>query len=381
MAKQPQGTDLVYSGHAGVYRQHYADGTWAWWIRARVRGQGERARTLPATLTPGEAVDARERLVQELAGVAPAHRRRTTVRGYSQQWLRERSGTLKPSTRDRYVAGLADHILPELGHLPLDEVNRAAVQSWCHRVSRKQRPDGERYAHGTVLGWWALLRGMLRDAAADADLPDPTRRVRPPSTGITGRRTGHSLSASELAGFLDFVRRRKPDWYPEVLVLAYTGMPPGELYELRWSDIDWERGVVTVSRAVWRGEVGGTKTGKTREMVVPRLLVDVLREHQAEQGTIGHTLIFPAGHGGHRLTQTLRTTCVRLSRRLGCPQVTPYVLRYTFRTLVRSAGIPEELVSGIQGHSLEVGRSYFRGHLDAKRGAVEALRELLEVEG
>jgi integrase len=42
---------------------------------------------------------------------------------------------------------------------------------------------------------------------------------------------------------------------------AFTLMRPGELYELKWTDIDFKRNRIAKDRRVYRGEVAEPKTG------------------------------------------------------------------------------------------------------------------------
>jgi integrase len=61
-----------------------------------------------------------------------------------------------------------------------------------------------------------------------------------------------------------------------LLVGAYTGMRQGELYELRWEDIDLGRNRVTVSRRVYRGVVDTPKSGKAKVIALPPPAKDAL---------------------------------------------------------------------------------------------------------
>ena len=45
------------------------------------------------------------------------------------------------------------------------------------------------------------------------------------------------------------------------LTAAFTGLRFGELAALRWSDIDWQRELIHVRRALARGEIEAPKSG------------------------------------------------------------------------------------------------------------------------
>jgi hypothetical protein len=64
---------------------------------------------------------------------------------------------------------------------------------------------------------------------------------------------------------------------------ALTGMRPGELYALRWGDVDLDRNRVTVSRRLYRGELDTPKNGRTKTIALPPRARDALFELAAER--------------------------------------------------------------------------------------------------
>ena len=352
--------------HPGVYRLE--DGRYAILATTGDGGRKRTWRTLPHGLTLNEAAIERSALVDSLK-TGGGSIRPLGLQEYARTWLAEM--TVRPSTRARYQGALVDHILPELGHLALQDINRGTLQRWCLSASKRTRPDGEPYAHQTVLGWWRVAKQLLQDAAAEHDLPDPTRRVRPPSTQIAKRRKRNALTRGQLAQVLEAVHEVHPEWYAEVYTLAYTGMRPGELYALQWRDIDLANGWIHIRRAVWRDKVDKTKTGSERRAP----LTDAIREAlKRKQRGLPSALVFPAANGAHRLPQSLLTMLKRLCKQYGLPHTTPYTFRYTFRTLMRDSGAPDELVRAIQGHAdPKMGINYYRVDMDTAADAVAAM--------
>ena len=78
---------------------------------------------------------------------------------------------------------------------------------------------------------------------------------------------------------------------------AYTGMRPGELFELRWSDIDLPRNRITVSRRLYRGGVDTPKSGKPKMIALPPPARDAI----LRQPTRAAALVFVSKQG-KRLT-------------------------------------------------------------------------------
>ena len=82
-----------------------------------------------------------------------------------------------------------------------------------------------------------------------------------------------------------------------VTFAAHTGMRPGELYELRWTDIDLPANRITVARRLYRGRVDTPKSGKPKTIALPPPARDVLMRQPTRAGE----LVFVSKHG-RRLT-------------------------------------------------------------------------------
>ncbi|MFN7024372.1 MAG: site-specific integrase [Pseudorhizobium sp.] len=90
-------------------------------------------------------------------------------------------------------------------------------------------------------------------------------------------------------------------WRPLLLTAIFTGMRSSELRGLRWQDVDFKRGEISVNqRADQFGEIGAPKSeAGTRKIPVPPLVINVLKEHRLSQAN-GTSLAFANPDGGPR---------------------------------------------------------------------------------
>lgn len=351
----------------GVYR--LPDGR----LLVRVTRQAEgrrtyRKKTLPQGTTLTEAVQIALEMQASGLTVKKLYAR-PSLTDYAERWIEANAERLKPSTASRYVDALSGWILPRLGTMHVDAIRRSHVAEWVTWAERKRKADGTAYAHATLAGIWRVLVQLIGDAVADLELDlDPTTRVPGPRRRGQARREKRTLTAPELASVLDEVRHGWPDLYTEVLALAHTGMRAGELYALRWQDVDLERGIATVRRSVWRGQEGETKTGDPREVPLSAVLVEELR------GIRGFGLVFPDSDGRHRHYTTLHKPLKEAARRAGVSHVSPQVLRRTFNTLCLAEGIDRAVLRSMMGHvSEEMTQRYAGVGDELKRAAVVRL--------
>lgn len=343
------------------------------WLRItttcpRTGKQLEATRTLPAGTPRSELLRAyvalKDSLVQATA-VPPASQ--LSVSDYCERWLEVRSTRLRALTAERYVDVLDRHILPHLGQLRLDRVTRRDVEVWAAWAEKATKPAGGEYSGQTLLSWWRLLCQVLKDAAAEFGLIDPTFRVRPPEKRTAPRREQRTMGPEQFHRFLEEARKSTPDRFAEIATLAMTGMRAGEVYGLQWSDIDEVRGIIRVQRSASHGRVTLTKTGDPREVALPEILRDLLRAHrrhlvETQHRGLASGIVFPADHGGHRIPQSLHKVTKELAKKCGIDVlVGPQVLRRTFNTLMLRAGVDGVTLRAMMGHTTEAMTQRYAG--------------------
>jgi len=198
---------------------------------------------------------------------------------------------------------------------------------------------------------------MLRDLAADYGLADPTSRVSSPETVRRGARESRTLTGAQLGRLLDAVQEHAPEWYAEVYVAAFSGLRPGELYALQWSDVNEAEQVIEVQRSHRRGKVGTTKTKQGRQIGMSAEMRRLLREHRArlireQHPGLANGLVFPSDGGGFRGPEALRKRLNTLAPVAGIGQrLGGQVLRRTFNTLAVDAGVDPIALRDQIGHA------------------------------
>jgi integrase len=313
-ARQDQGPVSVHP----IIRK---DGKRAYKVRWRERGRN-RARTF----TLKRDADAFDREVERRRQLGALAVQQLTNRGptlgawIAERWAPEHAATLEQSTRERYANAYAVHIAPWLDEIPLSEITVGLLRAWqAERLKAGVNP-------GTLHKCRTLLSSVLRHAAESEAIPaNPLSLVRPPKNPQRDavRPLAPALVEKIRAVMLDpparevvaisrhgeRVRRRRYELpapgTPQtrhrdaliVSLLAYTGLRPGELRALRWSDVG--ENMITVQRAA--NPDGSTKATKTETRRTIRLLAaptQDLREHRLAVGRPAErSLIIPTDSG------------------------------------------------------------------------------------
>lgn len=384
-------TDAKPTRYPGVYR--LPDGGLL--IRAAVRLPTGKVKSLRKVLPPGtresEAVAMIEMLKDQIKDQAvaqsPAQQTpspllpgtATTLADYAESWLANRRDRLKPSTALTYANALGKHILPRLGHLPLDQINRAAVEGWVVWVQSRKDAGGQPYREVTMRQWWRSLKTLLADAAADHGHTNPVVRVRPPERPeSTYVREQETLTLDETTALLEAAARDYPDRYAEIVCLALTGMRAGEAYALKWDAVNFQKGEAVIKRSISVGVLTeSTKTKKHRTVPLHPVLLEALRDHRARMFATQHPglasgLCFPSDNGKPRTPHTLDRPLEALCKTVGIElRLGAQVLRRSMNSNLLRLAVDRLTIRSIMGHTTEQMTQRYFGASDAdKRGAV-----------
>ncbi len=150
------------------------------------------------------------------------------------------------------------------------------------------------------------------------------------------------------------------DRFEGVFVLGATcGLRIGEALGVRWSDVDFEKGTLTVRRTIWRGRTLPTKTDSSRRTIkLPRIALEALhrhREHTDEHlhdGSEGSGWVFPTARGNpHYAANFYKRDWKPMLKRAGLPPITFHQLRHGAASFLLSQGVPIPVVSRYLGHA------------------------------
>ena len=358
------------------------------WVRATAKDPvTDKVVRREATLDEGATLRDARRRVDELKNTIWNRRDETTpewktVRAYAMHWDSTKSGK-SYATRVKYQRVLEVRILPLLGDVEIEGLTRGHLQDWVAKVDAMTKDDGAPYARQSRLGWWAVCKQLMLDLKADCGIGfNPVERVKPPKKG-SGANGVHwcrkTLTLAELDRLLE-VAKLTNRW-AEIAVLATTGMRVGELYGLKWCDIDHDRGVISISRSASKGVLGSsTKTGGVRDVPLQAMAADALREHRKAMMKDDHPglvsdLVFPSDAATVRFGSSIRKPLRLMSEAAELEfNVTPQVMRRTFNTLCLQAGVSQIVIRSMMGHSSDAMTELYAGvQLGAKSAALGAV--------
>ena len=280
----------------------------------------------------------------------------TTLEEYLKEWIKNTEPSLRAKTAFQYRELMKKHITPHLGQIPLKDITQQRIERFYGDL--RQAGVGVR----TVRYNHAILHKAFEKAVMYGLL------VRNPAHGATLPRIGQQeMSVLDEAQVGIFLTAASGSFYEALYHLAVvTGMRQGELFGLKWSDLQWNTGLLYVQRQVQRvpGKGWGFVEPKTKAGRRPIRLgpgtVDVLRAHNTRQDQlrqsvgkrwVNNNLIFPNGVGNPMEPSNMRLDFNRVLKEAGLPKIRFHDLRHTAASLMLNHNIPVLVVSKMLGHS------------------------------
>jgi integrase len=378
--RTPPARTRLARGDGWIVRRTTAAGEARYLARWREPGGATRARTFATEA----AAEAHLRDLADARGADPPPADRLTVADLIDAYLARAASRWAPGTLGTNRSRARALVLPDLGEARALDLTPPRVQAWIDRLVRRG------LAAETVVGARRLLSGACREAVALGVLPrDPVAGTRPP--GVK-RPPVAVWTADEVRAVLAAVAR-DPMLDAAYRVSLSTGVRPGELLVLRWSDLDLDGAVLHVRRTLTidehtRETVGETTKGKrARAIALQPSTVAALRAWRTAQLTRrlaarswhDPDLLLTDGGGRRFRRETWAAIHDRVIAKAGVRDIVPHGLRHTYATLELAAGTHPKIVADRLGHSsvqMTLDR-YTHSSLDLQRTAMEALERSL----
>lgn len=164
-------------------------------------------------------------------------------------------------------------------------------------------------------------------------------------------------------------------WYLEMLLALFCGLRKGEIMGLKFSDFDFEKRTVRISRQLvanpkvkngyhieeYRVTERDPKTENSfRILRVPKAVMEEVERRRQKIATEkawkkdfyeDHDYVCCRPDGKPHSTSAFNLALTKLCERNGLPKITVHGLRHMFATILIERGVPLVKISGLLGHS------------------------------
>ncbi|MBD3181882.1 tyrosine-type recombinase/integrase [Candidatus Poribacteria bacterium] len=250
------------------------------------------------------------------------------VEGY----LEYSSTTKARSTSRGDKCRINKHLLPHFGKIPLSQITPQMLENY------KQKRVKEGAAPVTVNHDLSNLSHMFKMAIRwgyiDKNAASSVERMK-----VT-KNLPRFLNQEEIQRLIEAAEGSYI--HPLIVTALHTGMRKGELFNLKWMDIDFDRRTVTIqSKSDWH-----TKNYKSRMIQLTPVLYNILREHRERSGLSEYVFTYC----GKKLKSNIKRTWSGVLGKAGLERVTLHTLRHTFASHLVMAGVALREVQELMGH-------------------------------
>lgn len=252
----------------------------------------------------------------------------------------------RADTRRAYEVWLENYILPRWGDHPLAELQARPIELWLDSLALA--PKSKAHIRGLLRILWdfAVWRGsmpMQRNPMELVTVKGVTKRKRQP----------RSLTVEEFQKFIDHLEE---PFRTMALLCCCLGLRISECLALKWSDVDWINGRLTVERGIVCQEVDDVKTEESRKRLVisPELLETVKAWRQATQFSTPEDWIFASPVQIGRLPWSYDQVWrmyQKAANKAGIGGLGTHCLRHTYRSWLDSVGTPVGVQQKLMRHS------------------------------
>lgn len=298
-----------------------------------------------------------------------------TFEDFSKEWLADYENTGKKKKESTILIRKLEiaRLSPFLAKIKLKDITRKQYQEALNSLKEKG------LSQSTIIGSYTTGRMIFRKAVEfELIKKDVTRYASIPKSikAIDELEEDEEivkyLEKSELVIFLQTAKDKGIGKdYLIFLLLAYTGMRAGEMCALKWKDIDFVEGSVSITKTYFNPTCNAKKYKLTapktkaskRKISIEEIVIEELKKHKAKQNIVimkyrdsyhDKDFIFAKEFNDHGYPEHINTIGRHMHSLLRKARLntslTPHSLRHTHTSLLAEAGVSLREVMERLGH-------------------------------
>lgn len=303
-----------------------------------------------------------------------------TFKELCEEWLNSAKLRVKHSSYCCYEKLINKHVIPYFEDVEYGELTTPVINAFTEHKLKYGRTNGfGGLSAKTVHDILVVMRSVAKYAEREYGYRNPMRNTSMPKSET---KEAEVFNKDERSRLQNYLQSNLSERNLGILLTMYSGLRIGELCALKWSDIDFENGIVRVSKAVQRvsDKSGKGKTkivitspkSKTsvRDIPIPTFILDILKREKKSS-----ELYILSGTYKPMEPRTMQNRFKAVLKNCGIRNAKFHLLRHTYATVCIESGFDAKTVSELLGHSnvnITLNR-YVHSSMETKRRCVDRL--------
>lgn len=313
--------------------------------------------------TMAEAKTALSRLELEVMenGLPTSKRKIMTFEEVYKLWFEQHKATVKESSAYIHNTIIKVQVLPYFGTLRVDKIDTVYCQKQVNRIFKTLKNYNSAInLIRRIFDYAKVMKQIKTNPMNDVIIPKKRKTLDDTDKPV------NFYTKEQLRTFLETLKEHAPyQMYVAFRVIAFTGMRKGELAALKWSDVDFENGTISINKTVAFNNAGKfhIQTPKTRKSIRTISIDDTtlnalktwkneLRKELFKQGQNidkGDGFIFHTQKGNF-IIKYIDKFLPSFLKKYNLPPIKPHGFRHTHASLLFESGASIKEVQDRLGH-------------------------------
>lgn len=327
---------------------------------------GKKIKTTVSARTKKDLKNKIQQALFEFKSNGATRHKNVSIKTYSElldSWWETYHHTVKLNTQIMTKGQIEKYLRPAFGSYKLEKLTPPIIQkqvnSWANEYNKLGK-GFKRYGllhsiNKRVLQYGVTLQVIPNNPARDIVIP---RRIEKEQKKI---KYLNDIELKKFLDYLDSLDNSFKNYYDMVLykTLLATGLRIRECVSLEWSDIDLEKGSLSVNKTLnLKDQINSPKSKSSyRTIELDKKTVLMLRLYKARQSANGREIgitykkVFSNTFDEYRSVPNLGNRLKKHLENAGCPPLSFHAFRHTHASILLNAGLGYKEIQTRLGHS------------------------------